>query len=113
MDFEIFIYKSSSGKSPYLIWEERLSEEVQGIIASRLNRLRIGNFGDCKALGGTGGVLELRIHAGPGYRIYFGKVGRAVVLLLCGGDKSTQRRDIEKAEMYWAEYLQNMEETNG
>jgi putative addiction module killer protein len=55
-----------------------------------------GNFGDTKNVGD--GVSELRVHVGPGYRIYFVQTGRIVLLLLCGGDKSTQRRDIERAK---------------
>jgi len=68
----------------------------------RLNRIRLGNFGDCKSLGE--GVMELRIDHGPGYRVYFGQVDRRIVLLLCGGDKSPQGRDMEKARGYWAGY---------
>jgi len=65
----------------------------------RIARLREGNFGDAKPIGE--GVHELRVHHGPGYRIYFGRQGRAVVILLCGGDKQTQPRDIARAKRYW------------
>lgn len=65
-------------------------------IARRVNRLANGNFGDAKAVGG--GVSELRFTVGPGYRVYFTKRGNLVVLLLCGGDKGSQSRDIEKAK---------------
>ena len=65
-------------------------------IAGRLNRMRHGNFGDCHSLGG--GISELRIHCGPGYRIYYTIRGCVVVVLLCGGDKSSQRRDIARAK---------------
>lgn len=65
-------------------------------IAARISRIEVGNFGDSKSVGG--GVRELRIDAGPGYRIYFVVRGRTLVILLCGGDKSSQRRDIGLAK---------------
>lgn len=70
-------------------------------ILNRINRLRMGNFGDCRSVGR--GVYELRAHAGPGYRVYFGFLGAAVVILLCGGAKGTQSHDIETAQRYWKE----------
>lgn len=75
-------------------------EKTRLRIDARLARLRLGNFGDCKSLGG--GIYELRIDVGPGFRIYFGRSGHQVVILLCGGDKSTQRADIKRARQYWA-----------
>lgn len=64
-------------------------------ITTRLDRLKLGNVGDAKALGG--GVNELRIDYGPGYRVYYCQRGRLLVLLLCGGDKRTQDKDIKRA----------------
>jgi putative addiction module killer protein len=69
-----------------------------------LRRVAFGNFGDCKSLKGGDGVSELRINYGPGYRIYYGVCNRALILLLVGGDKSDQKKDIEKAKSYWNEY---------
>lgn len=71
-------------------------------IAQRLNRLNLGNLGDYKSVGG--GVYELRIDYGSGYRIYFGQIGTTIILLLCGGDKRTQAKDIEIAQKYWQDY---------
>lgn len=65
-------------------------------IDARIGRLRLGNFGDAKSVGGS--VSELRIDYGPGYRVYFTRRGEAVVLLLCGGDKSSQAKDIRLAK---------------
>ena len=66
-------------------------------------RVEAGNYGDYKLVGD--GVLELRFRFGTGYGVYFGEDGDTVVALLCGGDKSTQERDIERAKTYWKEYL--------
>jgi putative addiction module killer protein len=62
-------------------------------------RFESGNLGDCAPVGG--GVMETRIHDGPGYRLYFGMAGHEIILLLCGGGKQTQKSDIEKAQRYW------------
>ena len=67
-----------------------------------MDRVSLGNLGDCHGVGD--GVQELRIDYGPGYRVYFGQLGSTIVLLLCGGDKSTQANDIEQAKHYWNEY---------
>jgi putative addiction module killer protein len=76
-------------------------------IAARMDRPAGGNFGDSKSIGG--GVHELRIDWGPGYRVYFGKVGSACVLLLCGGDKRRQSADINRARAYWKDYEKRTE----
>jgi putative addiction module killer protein len=77
--------------------------QAAGIVRARLNRIRLGNFGDCKSVGG--GVEELRIDFGPGYRVYYGREGSFVVILLCGGDKRSRARDILTAQKHWKEYL--------
>jgi len=71
-------------------------------IRAKVARARLGNLGDCQPVGD--GVQEMRIHYGPGYRIYFGWDGAALVILLCGGDKAGQERDIAKAKRYWLDY---------
>ncbi len=84
-------------------WRLRLRDDrVRALIASRLDRLAYGHAGDVKSVGN--GVSELRIHHGPGYRIYFARRGRMVILLLCGGDKSSQARDIRMAKQLLAEW---------
>ncbi len=91
MQIELEIYETDIGKRPFESWLKRLREiHTRAKIRMRLDRLRMGNFGDCKAI--SDGVSELRIHYGPGIRIYYGKIANRVVLLLCGGDKSTQER---------------------
>jgi putative addiction module killer protein len=71
-------------------------------IEARLARLRAGNFGDSETVGE--GVMELRIDWGPGYRVYFARLGQVVILLLCGGDKRTQHKDIKRAKEYFDDY---------
>jgi putative addiction module killer protein len=84
-------------------WRVRLKDQrIRALIASRLDRFAFGNAGDVKPVGQ--GVSELRIDHGPGYRIYFTRRGSTVVLLLCGGDKSTQSKDIQAAKKLAAEW---------
>jgi putative addiction module killer protein len=84
-------------------WRTKLKDERgRVLIASRLDRLAFGNAGDVKPVGQ--GVSELRIDHGPGYRVYFQKRGNTIILLLCGGDKRTQDRDIEIAKRLAAEW---------
>jgi len=71
-------------------------------IKTRIDRIEDGNFGDCKSLGQ--GVFELRIQQGPGYRVYFAKDGARIILLLCGGAKRSQEKDIMRAKNYWTDY---------
>ena len=93
-----------TGTAPFETWLNGL-KDVQGraVVRKRLNRVRLGNLGDAKPVGN--GVFELRIDFGPGYRVYFGEQNGVVVVLLCGGDKSTQPKDIQRAKEYWADYL--------
>lgn len=77
-------------------WRTRLKDErARALIASRLDRLAFGHAGDAEPVGQ--GISELRIHYGPGYRVYFQKRGDTIIVLLCGGDKSTQAKDIQTA----------------
>lgn len=79
-------------------WFLRLSDVVvRTRIEARIDRLSLGHFGDAKSVGE--GISELRIHIGPGYRVYFTQRDGRLILLLCGGDKSTQRRDIARAKL--------------
>ena len=101
------IYRTPSGRAPYTKWFESIrNPETRHNIRTRIDRIKsTGNLGDRKRVGG--GVFELRFHFGPGYRVYFGEVGDTIVLLLCGGDKSSQDRDIERAKAYWREYKES------
>ena len=108
---EIQIYETDSGKCPYLQWEGKLSRFARTTITSRLARVRLGLLGDCKAIQGFKGIYELRVHLESGYRIYFGKQGDKIVLLLTGGDKGSQKKDIAKAYEYWQDHLNSNKDT--
>lgn len=100
---KIITYTTSSGKSPLEEWLREIGDKrSKARIINRIDRLRLGNFGDCESVGN--GIYELRMHFGPGFRIYFGLKGQEVVILLCGGDKSRQYKDIATATEYWKEY---------
>ena len=100
--WEIEVYTDTKGKSPFEEWLFSLNSSAQLRITARLDRMRDGNFGDSKTL--QEGIYELRLHFGSGYRIYYGKIGKRIVLLLCAGDKGSQQRDIKKAQKYWEDY---------
>ncbi|MCC6953196.1 MAG: type II toxin-antitoxin system RelE/ParE family toxin [Deltaproteobacteria bacterium] len=103
MDQQLVIYETSTGRCPFSEWIEGLNDrKARAIIRARLNRVQLGNFGDCKGIGD--GVFELRIPFGPGYRVYFGRDGDRLVTLLCGGDKGSQDRDIRYAKRLWEDY---------
>ncbi len=100
---DLEVYQTEEGRSPFSEWIHRLEDcAARARIRARLARLRLGNFGDTNSLGD--GLQELRIPYGPGYRVYFGRAGTRLVLLLCGGTKRTQSRDIEQARSYWRDY---------
>lgn len=95
-------YIASQGANPFRDWLNSLDLGVKARIQARVLRFENGNLGDHKSVGG--GVWEARLDFGPGYRLYFGKDGFSVILLLTGGDKGSQSRDIRAAQSYWANY---------
>jgi putative addiction module killer protein len=103
MEYEIKIYETSTGKCPFDKWLNDLKDrKAQVAVDLRLERIKMGNFGQCKSLGNM--IFELKIDVGPGYRVYFGKIGTKIILLLCAGDKRSQQSDIEKAKKYFQEF---------
>ncbi len=96
-------FVDANGRNRFREWLEGIRDiRTQYVIDARLTRIANGNMGDCKAAGE--GVMEFRIHYGPGYRIYFGQEGKNVVILLVGGDKKSQRRDIVLAKTLWRNF---------
>lgn len=103
MAFEIRRYRSAAGGEPFTEWLSELPDrQARARILARLERIEAGNFGDVKFL--RDDVSEVRIDWGPGYRVYFGRDGRTVIVLLCGGDKRKQDADIKRAVNLWREY---------
>lgn len=102
--FRVLQYQTADHRRPFEEWLNRHVADVRAFTAiqSRIDRIARGLFGDWKSIGD--GVFELRIDIGPGYRIYFGREGQSVIVLLCGGYKGTQHREIEVAKKYWRDY---------
>lgn len=102
---EVKAYQDAAGCKPYADWLASLTDnKTKARILARVNRMAAGNFGDCKPL--RDGVQELKLDFGPGYRVYLSKQGPVLVLLLCGGDKSDQSRDIGRAIAYLKDWEQ-------
>lgn len=101
---EIRLYQTATGKEPYTEWENSLDKSVVARIDARLTRIReAGNIGTCEPVGD--GVYELKFDFGPGYRVYFGLETDTFMILLLGGSKKGQQRDINKSKEYWKDHL--------
>lgn len=106
MEYEIEIYSTRDGKEPFTEWLESFKDaKVKRTLLLRIQRLRHGNFGDFKYFDG---LYELRIDFGPGYRVYCSKQGHKLILMLGGGDKSSQNKDINKCKSYLEDHLKRM-----
>ena len=103
MEYTIKVYETISEKRPFQQWLDNLSDmKTRARIEVKLDRLKMGNLGHCEPL--AGGLYELKIDMGPGYRIYIGKIKSQIILLLCAGDKKSQKKDIVKAREYLKDY---------
>jgi putative addiction module killer protein len=101
---EIRYYVSTSGDEPFGDWFADLEAVARAKVTRAIARMEQGNFSNVKSVGE--GVLEYRINFGPGYRVYFGRDGETLVILLTGGTKKRQQRDIDAAHAYWQDYKQ-------
>ena len=107
--FELLTYETETGVRPFEYWYESIKDPVTRFkISSRISRIKTGNLGDWKPL--QDGVNELRVHYGSGFRIYFSKIENVVLLLLCGGDKGSQSKDIKKAKEYLKHYMERIKD---
>lgn len=101
--YQIREYITEQGRNPFQRWLKRLAKQQAARIGQVLVRVSNGQLRDTKHVGD--GVYELRLHIGPGYRIYFGRDGKDLIILLIGGDKSSQQRDIDRAQRFWRAHL--------
>ena len=97
-------YQTADGTSPYRQWLDSLTKAVRARTQARVLRFELGNLGDHKHV--DEGVWEARVMFGPGYRIYFGKDGASIIVLLAGGGKGSQAKDIARAQGFWRDYLE-------
>lgn len=100
--FEIREYVGASGTSPFAVWRNSLDAATRARVTVCVLRLEAGNFSAAKGVGA--GVYELRMDFGPGYRVYFGRDGEQLVILLGGGSKNRQQSDIDAAHTLWLDY---------
>jgi putative addiction module killer protein len=104
----IQLLETDEGKVPFKVWYDSLKDKVTKVrVRRRLDRIELGNFGDTESVGE--GVYELRLHFGAGYRVYFARVENTIIVLVGGGDKSTQKNDIAKAKELWRKYKDEAE----
>ena len=107
--FELEYYVTDDGNIPFKEWLEDLKDvAARAKVRIRLDRARLGNTGDSRPVGD--GVQEFRIDYGPGYRVYFAKERKRIILLLMGGDKSTQSKDIAKAKKFLKDWKARMKD---
>ena len=95
-------YETDDGDCPIQNWLDSLDRLTRARIEARLKRIALGNLSDTKSVGS--GISELRLLFGSGYRVYFAEHRNTIVVLLCGGDKGSQDKDIEKAKLYWSDF---------
>ena len=96
--YQIIEFITAIGRNPFRTWLRSLPTPAAARVQGRLYGIEIGNLGDCKSVGD--GIFELRIHLSPGYRVYFGRHRAKTIVLLCGGTKGSQWKDIAKAKKY-------------
>jgi putative addiction module killer protein len=101
-------YVDTAGRSPFTKWFSTLSGQAAAKVVTALERISDGNLSNVRAVGR--GVIEYKIDFGPGYRIYFGRDGDRLLILLAGGTKKRQREDIQQAQLNWAEYRKRKNE---
>ena len=100
--FELDYYDTENGRSPLIEWLRALDNMTRAKVVTKIDKLGLGHFSNCKSVGD--GLYELKMNFGPGYRVYYSRVGKKILLLISGGDKGSQKKDIKKAEEYLKDY---------
>lgn len=103
---QLLVYKKENNQKPFTDWFLSLDKALQDKVNYKLTQIQYENYSNCSVLKGTDGVKEARIHTASGLRIYFAEENQQIIILLAGGDKDTQKRDIQKATEYWEDYKQ-------
>jgi putative addiction module killer protein len=106
--YMVLLIDARSGRNPFAAWFDVLDPQAAAKVTIAMARLEQGNLSNTKSVGG--GVLEYRLDFGPGYRIYFGRDGDDLIILLCGGTKQRQRQDILRAQAHWSDYKRRRKE---
>lgn len=107
----IEVYEDEDGRQPFIKWLAGIDRHARRRVNIALARLEDGNLSNLKMVGS--GVYEMRLHFGPGYRVYLGKSGDRLVILLNGGTKQRQQNDIEKAKLYWRDFIAYLDQKGG
>ena len=105
-EFTVEYYKTPAGRHPFVEWLESLDASLRHRVSARIDRFERGDLGDHTPLRGHPGLFEARLQFGPGFRLYFAKEPDRILLLLCGGAKGSQRRDIQSAAALYRQYQQ-------
>ncbi len=105
------LYERTDEEVPFEKWFRSLHENAAAKVTAAIRRMELGNFGDHKSVGN--GVWERKIDYGKGFRLYYAKDGEELIVLLCGGTKSRQQKDIEQAKSFWADYRKRKKEDEG
>jgi len=103
---KVNFYKNENGREPFSDWINNLDKTLRAKVQVKIAKLENNNYSDCSILKGTDGVKEARIHTASGLRIYFTEENNQIIILLAGGDKDTQKKDIQLAQEYWQDYKQ-------
>lgn len=103
---QLIIYTKQNTEKPFLIWKKKLDKNLQQKVDYKIVQLQNGNYNNCSILKNADGIKEARLRTASGLRIYFTEEDNQIIILLIGGDKDTQKQDIQKAKEYWNDYKQ-------